>query len=234
MSTRELVLGRVRAAIAGAAAAPAAPRTYRSAGTADDDARVALFCERVGEYRADVRRIAAGGEAAEIRAVCDSLGARRLVVPGGLSAALRPAGVDLVEDTGLDPHSARRRRRRPDGQHRRDRRNRDDRAHRRARRGPPRDHARPRPAHLPRRGERDRRARPRGDRAPGGRRPPSAVPSRSSRGPPRPPTSSSAGSRASTARGRSSSSSSARIATWPGTRPCARAPRAGWPPSSRS
>ena len=104
MSARELVLGRVRAAIAGAAAAPAAPRTYRSAGTADDDARIALFCERVGEYRADVLRVAAGGEAAEIRAVCDSLGARRLVVPGGLPAALRPAGVELVEDTGLDPH----------------------------------------------------------------------------------------------------------------------------------
>ena len=84
------------------------PRRSRAAtgaaGTADAAARVALFCERVGEYRADVRRVPAAREAAEIAAVCASLGARRLVVPAGLETGLRPPGVELVEDTGLTPH----------------------------------------------------------------------------------------------------------------------------------
>ena len=104
MSARELILERVRAAIGDPAAPPASPRGYRSAGTADEAARTALFCERVGEYQADVRRVPAGREAAEIAAVCESLGARRLVVPAGLPADRRPLGLELVEDAMLDPH----------------------------------------------------------------------------------------------------------------------------------
>jgi L-lactate dehydrogenase complex protein LldG len=99
VSARELILGRVREAISGADA-PAAVRDYRTAGTSDAAARVALFCERVGEYKADVRRVTM--VATEIAAVCESLGARRLVVSAGLPPAWRPDG--FVEDTGLDPH----------------------------------------------------------------------------------------------------------------------------------
>ncbi|MGZ4257917.1 MAG: LutC/YkgG family protein [Gaiellaceae bacterium] len=105
VSARELILERVRTALADGTAAPAAPRGYRSAGSLDSAARTALFCERVGEYRADVRRISPGGEAAEIAAVCASLGVRRLVIPPGLPASRRPEGLELVEDTQLDPHS---------------------------------------------------------------------------------------------------------------------------------
>jgi L-lactate dehydrogenase complex protein LldG len=101
MSSRDAILARVKKAISGATAAPV-PRSYRTAGSSAD--RVALFCERVGDYRADVRRVAPGGEAAEIAAVCESLGARRLVVPAGLPAELRAEVLELVEDDQLDPH----------------------------------------------------------------------------------------------------------------------------------
>jgi L-lactate dehydrogenase complex protein LldG len=97
VSARDDVLGRVRSALADASPAPAIPREYRTTGTIDDDARVALFCERVGEYKADVRRVS--DPAAEIAAVCEG---RRIVVPSGLREGWRPPGCS--EDTGLSPH----------------------------------------------------------------------------------------------------------------------------------
>jgi L-lactate dehydrogenase complex protein LldG len=99
MSAREVVLGRIRAALADATPAPATPRGYRSAGTTTDAARADLFCERVGEYKAEVRRVTADTVTAEIGSLC---GSRRLVVPAGLPDAWRPEA--FVEDTGLDPH----------------------------------------------------------------------------------------------------------------------------------
>src|SRR5215469_2131176 len=63
MNARDAVLGRVRAAIGGGRA-PAEPAyEYRRAGTRDRDALVELFCERAGEYRADVRVVADVGAA---------------------------------------------------------------------------------------------------------------------------------------------------------------------------
>jgi L-lactate dehydrogenase complex protein LldG len=64
---------------------------------------VARFAERVGEYRASVRRAPAGEVAAVVAALCAERGARRLVVPEGLPDAWRPAGVELVGDGGLAP-----------------------------------------------------------------------------------------------------------------------------------
>jgi L-lactate dehydrogenase complex protein LldG len=96
VSARDEVLARVRGATAGATTAPV-PRAYRRAGVRTREERVALFCERAGEYRAEVRRI--GDVAAAVAAV----GARRLVVPAALPAAWRPEGVDLVVDDGLAP-----------------------------------------------------------------------------------------------------------------------------------
>jgi L-lactate dehydrogenase complex protein LldG len=97
VSARETVLARVKSALADATPPPAIPREYRTTGTLDATARAALFCERVGEYKADVRRVS--DAAAEIAAVCDG---RQMVVPTGLPDAWRPAG--CVEDTGLSPH----------------------------------------------------------------------------------------------------------------------------------
>jgi L-lactate dehydrogenase complex protein LldG len=105
MSARELILERVRSAIADAPESQSPRRDYRSAGASGDAERTALFCERAGEYRADVRRVEPGREAAVIAAVCAELGAQRLVIPPGLPPDRRPAELELVEDTQLDPQA---------------------------------------------------------------------------------------------------------------------------------
>ena len=79
-----------------------APRAYRQAGTLAAEERVALFCERVSEYRADVLRAASVAETVAER--CAALGVRRLGIPAGLPAPWRPEGPELVADTGLTPH----------------------------------------------------------------------------------------------------------------------------------
>jgi L-lactate dehydrogenase complex protein LldG len=101
VSAREEVLGRVRAAVAGAAPAPEPSRDYRR--SRDGDV-VALFAERVGEYRATVLRASAEDVAATIAAVCEEHGVRRLGVPERLPDGWLPAGVELVTDSGLGPH----------------------------------------------------------------------------------------------------------------------------------
>jgi L-lactate dehydrogenase complex protein LldG len=101
VSARDVILGRVRSAVGGAAPAADVTRGYRSRGTLDESARVALFCERVGEYRADVRRISGGELGAAVAEVCAAHGSGRLVVPAGLPASWRPEGVELVVDDAL-------------------------------------------------------------------------------------------------------------------------------------
>jgi L-lactate dehydrogenase complex protein LldG len=97
----ELLAG-VRTAIAGAEA-PMAARAYRRAQTTDDERRVALFCSRVSDYRASVRRIGAGEIASAVEAICGDRTARRLGIPPALPLQWRPQTVDLVEDHGLTP-----------------------------------------------------------------------------------------------------------------------------------
>jgi L-lactate dehydrogenase complex protein LldG len=76
-------------------------RDYRRTGTLGRDDRVVRFCERVAEYRADVRRVPHGGTAAAAAEACDG---RRIIVPVGLPSAWRPPTVELVEDDELSPH----------------------------------------------------------------------------------------------------------------------------------
>jgi L-lactate dehydrogenase complex protein LldG len=95
---RAVVLGRVRAALAtGGAGAPAPvaiPRAYRQAGRAiDPDALVALFCERVGEYRAQVHRAPAASLA---DVVAGLLAGRRVLVPAAPPCA--PHGFAALGD----------------------------------------------------------------------------------------------------------------------------------------
>jgi L-lactate dehydrogenase complex protein LldG len=96
-AAREAILGRI------GESKPAAPldRSYRRLGERTPDERVALFCDRAGEYRAHVRRV--DDVAGSVADVCRELGARRVVVPAGLPAAWRPGGVELVEDAALTP-----------------------------------------------------------------------------------------------------------------------------------
>jgi L-lactate dehydrogenase complex protein LldG len=91
------VLARVRDALGPGVAVPDVPRAYRPArpGAVDGDV-VALFCERVADYRATVRRVSAAELPAAVAAACAERGARRLVTPPGGPAELE--GVELVAD----------------------------------------------------------------------------------------------------------------------------------------
>src|SRR4051794_574343 len=88
-AAREAILARI-AAVPRSAAAPV-PRDYRRTGMLDEAARVELFCERVGEYRAEVHR------GLETLASLEG----RFVVPASLPQAWRPRGA--VEDDDLSP-----------------------------------------------------------------------------------------------------------------------------------
>lgn len=100
-ATRDAVLGRIRAALADGAALPDVPRRYRERGSRMPAEVASLFVERVEETGAVVVRTAAAGHA--VAAALADLGATRVVVAPDLSPALRPAGIDVVEDRGLSP-----------------------------------------------------------------------------------------------------------------------------------
>jgi len=90
------ILARVRAALGPAPAVPEVPRAYHGAGAAPEGHHVARFCERVADYRAEVRRVAAGELEAAVGELCATQGARRLAVAAG--APVRPGLLDLVDD----------------------------------------------------------------------------------------------------------------------------------------
>jgi L-lactate dehydrogenase complex protein LldG len=99
MTARDVVLERVRQAVAGALPA-AVPRHYSVEGSAPD-ARVEAFVDRVRDYRATVLHV--DDAAVAVAEVLAAQGARRIGVPQDLDARLRPAGVELVEDDALSP-----------------------------------------------------------------------------------------------------------------------------------
>jgi L-lactate dehydrogenase complex protein LldG len=122
-ASRELILARVRHALAGgshagargeaaraggteaaagdAAGSPTFTRAYRVHGTLEPQARIELLCERIGDYRAEVRRVGIGELAGAIAQALNGAGAARVCVPSGIPAAWRPPGVELVEDAPL-------------------------------------------------------------------------------------------------------------------------------------
>ena len=97
---RTEILARIAAIPRAPQAAP--ERTYRTAGTLAPDAVVDLFCERVADYRAEVRRCSSKAVADEIAEVATAHGAARFGVPAGLRADWRPSGCELLTDTSLD------------------------------------------------------------------------------------------------------------------------------------
>jgi L-lactate dehydrogenase complex protein LldG len=102
-AARDTFLRRVRAASRSPVGRPIA-REYRRHGNLDDEQRVALFCERVSEYRADVHRCAQGEVASLIASICADRDARRLVAPPGLPSAWRSDALELAYDEGLSAH----------------------------------------------------------------------------------------------------------------------------------
>jgi len=109
MSAREEMLARIRAATADIGGRPEVPRRYRPAsrgpGSADE-ALVGLFEERASDYRATVRRCAAGEVARVIADAAAGRGAQRIGVPDGFptewSASLPGAVGPPLEIAALD------------------------------------------------------------------------------------------------------------------------------------
>jgi L-lactate dehydrogenase complex protein LldG len=96
-AAREAILSAVRDATAGGALPEPVERIYRRHGELSRADRVALLCERVGDYRATVRRV----RPSELREALDELAPGRIGIPPGLAQEWRPA--DAVEDHGLTP-----------------------------------------------------------------------------------------------------------------------------------
>ncbi|HET7350392.1 MAG TPA: LUD domain-containing protein [Marmoricola sp.] len=88
MSARDDILAGVRAALADAPVAPSVPPVPRAASPADP---VALFAERVADYRAVVQRC---GPDELSTAVAEVVAGLRVVAPPGLSVPLPGADVD--------------------------------------------------------------------------------------------------------------------------------------------
>ncbi len=95
-AARDAVLARVRDALGGGAAVPDVPRDYHGPGESPLDDVVATFCERVADYRANVRRVRAAELPAAVAAACAEHGAERLVVPPGGPANIK--GLTLYVD----------------------------------------------------------------------------------------------------------------------------------------
>lgn len=100
MSSREITLSRIRAALAGAGAGgPAAvERSYRTRDDREPEARIALFMEMVSDYRATVRTVAQAEVAGEVTRACAERGCRKVVLPGGFPEGWRPGGLELLRD----------------------------------------------------------------------------------------------------------------------------------------
>lgn len=109
-SAKDEILQRIRAALndvpAGESAADVAvARDYRRVGELPREEAVELFAENCADYRANVRRIAAGELPAAIGAALAAYGARTLAIPADLPQAWRVDGVEWVEDAALS-HAA--------------------------------------------------------------------------------------------------------------------------------
>jgi L-lactate dehydrogenase complex protein LldG len=98
-AARGQILARVRATSHTAPPSPAP--TYSRASSLTAGERVARFCERVADYRAEVHRISAADAARTIGRCLERYNARAVAVPRGFPAAWRPGDSELVDDDGL-------------------------------------------------------------------------------------------------------------------------------------
>ncbi|MEU1283569.1 LUD domain-containing protein [Kitasatospora sp. NPDC005856] len=97
MSSREAILGRIRAALTDVPRGETpedvpVPRTYRRGHVEPGVDVVALFDERVADYRATVTRTDPAGLPAAIAAALTARGVRQLALPDGFPVELLPPG----------------------------------------------------------------------------------------------------------------------------------------------
>lgn len=95
---REVVLGRIREALADESSAVPIPRDYERALPGETEI-TELFVERVGDYRATVHRTTLDGLPAMIASVLTARGASRLALPVGIPDAwLAASEIERVVD----------------------------------------------------------------------------------------------------------------------------------------
>jgi L-lactate dehydrogenase complex protein LldG len=98
---RDTVLARIRTALSDRAAVPDVPRDYAERGAGAHDDVVARFVAQVEELGGEV--VSAADARSAIASTLAAHGASRVVVAPDLPPALRPDGIELVEDGGLTP-----------------------------------------------------------------------------------------------------------------------------------
>ncbi|MDX1617617.1 MAG: lactate utilization protein C [Balneolaceae bacterium] len=111
-SAREEILAKVRNALADVPGdkppgEAEVPRQYRRRGELPQGEAIELFMERVGEYRAEVKRIARGSLGKAIADACRNRDVKRLVVPRGFPDAWLPQDPELQFDSAEAPLSHR-------------------------------------------------------------------------------------------------------------------------------
>jgi L-lactate dehydrogenase complex protein LldG len=92
MSSRDVVLGRIRSAIEGSTS-PEVPRDYRPVGSTS--ATLELLVERLVDYKAVVHR------SASVASVVEGIVGGTLVVPPGIDLDWIPSSVSALVDDGL-------------------------------------------------------------------------------------------------------------------------------------
>ena len=102
-SARDEILELVRGALAGSPPPEPVVRAYLRGGGESRERTVALLCDRLADYKAEVRRVAAVNLPAEIAEICAARSVGRLGVPPGLPGDWRPAALEIVEDHSLAP-----------------------------------------------------------------------------------------------------------------------------------
>lgn len=106
MSARDEILQRVRNALRDVPqreqpADVAVERAYRKTDDAPREQLIEQFVERVTEYKATVRRVAAAALPAAIAEACTARGVQRLLVPRDIPDEWLPAGVEALPDQHL-------------------------------------------------------------------------------------------------------------------------------------
>jgi L-lactate dehydrogenase complex protein LldF len=94
------ILQRIREALRDAAPSDV-PRNYRTEDTRERDEIVALFAERVAEYRATVHRVSESEVAGAVESIAKEAGARRIGISNDLLREWRPGSIELVTDAPL-------------------------------------------------------------------------------------------------------------------------------------
>lgn len=109
-SSKDAILERVKKALGNVPAGEqpedvAVPRQYRTKGELSEENVVDLFAERVGEYKAEVKRIMENALQSAISEACRGQNVGRLVVPQGFPAGWLPGNPELMYDSPESPLS---------------------------------------------------------------------------------------------------------------------------------